>query len=82
MEKLKRERAKTEVVLTTHDASDNTKDQLANISKEAITNSIQEAITVARKGRVKIRRVQKTVNHGIKIRCAMDKEAEELCSMD
>jgi hypothetical protein len=82
MEKLKRERAKTEVMISTRDAKDNMKSQLANMSEEALTNNIQQAITAAGKEQVKIRRVQKTVNNGIKIRCATDKEAEEVRGMD
>src|SRR5436190_534505 len=82
MEKVKQERAKSEVLLTTRDSSDNTKDQLANMSEEAITKSLEQAITAAGIEHVKIRRVQKTPNHGLKIRCATDKEAKELRSMD
>ena len=74
--------AKTEVMLTTRDVNDNMKEQLANMSVEALTNNMQQAITAAGKEQVKIRRAQKTANHGIKIRCTTDEEAEELCSMD
>jgi hypothetical protein len=81
VEKLKRERAKTEVIITTRDVNDNMKDQLASMSEEVLTNNIQQAITAAGKEQVKVRRVQKTANHGIKIRCATDKEAEEVRSM-
>ena len=82
IEKLKRERAKTEVMITTRDVNDDMKNQLANMSEEVLTNNIQQAITAAGKEQVKIRRVQKTANHGIKIRCATDKEAEEVRSME
>ena len=82
MEKLKQERAKAKVLLTTCDASDNMKDQLANMSEEAITKGLEEAITDVGKEHIKIRRVQKTPNHGLKIRCATEKDAEELRSLD
>jgi hypothetical protein len=82
MEKLRQERAKTDVVLTTRNASDNTKDQFVNTSEEALTNSLQQAIASAGKENVKIRRIQKTLDHGLKIRCATHKDAEELRSID
>jgi DUF971 family protein len=56
--------------------------QLANKSEEALTNNIQQAIIAAGKKQVKIRRVQKTAIHGIRIRCATDEEAEEVRNMD
>ena len=52
------------------------------MSQEALRDSLQQAITDAGIERVKIRGVQKIPNYGIKIRCAMDKEAEELHGMD
>ena len=58
------------------------KNQLSNTSEEALTNSFQQAITAAGMENIKIRRVQKTPDHRLKIRCANDKEAEELRSMD
>jgi hypothetical protein len=82
MEKQREDRAKAEVVLTTRDASDNMKNQLANMSEEAITKGLEEAITAVGKEHIKIRRVQKTPNHGLKIRCATEKDAEELRSLE
>jgi hypothetical protein len=58
------------------------KDKLRTISDEALMNKLQQAITAVGTEKVKIRRVQKIPNHGIKIRCATEKEAEELHSMD
>ena len=40
------------------------------------------AIMAAGMEHVTIRRVQKTLDHRLKIRCPTNKEAEELCSMD
>ena len=82
MEKLRQERAKTEVALTTCNATDNMKNQFTNMSEEALMNSFQQAITAAGMEQIKIRRVQKMSDHRLKIRCATDKEAEELRSMD
>src|SRR5277367_4332249 len=81
-EKLKRERANTEVVLTIRDATDDVKDKLTNMSEEALTDSLQQAIASAGIEGVKIRRAQKMPNHGIKIRCSTDEEAKELRGMD
>ena len=82
LEKARQERIKTEVILTARDANDNTKDQVANMSEEALMKSFEEAIKAAGMEHIKIRRIQKTLNHGLKIRCATDKEAEELRSMN
>ena len=81
-EQLRQERAKTEVTLTTHEATDNMKNQLTNMSDEALTNNLQQAITAAGMEHIKIRGIQKTPNHRLKILCATDKEADELRSMD
>jgi hypothetical protein len=81
-EKLKRERAKTEVIITTRNANEETKDQLKKMSEETLMNTLQQAITVVGTEQVKIRRVQKTANQGIKIRCTTDKEAKELRNMN
>src|SRR5437762_2580094 len=44
MEKLRREKTKMEVILTTHDASEEVKEKLANMSNEEITESLKQAI--------------------------------------
>jgi hypothetical protein len=80
-EKLKRERAKTEVVLTTRNASDDAKNKLMNMSDDVLMNELQQAIADAGMEQIKIRGAQKIAN-GIKIRCATDREAEEIRSMD
>jgi hypothetical protein len=81
-EKLRMERAKAEVLLTIRDSDDVTKNKLTNMSEEVITNTLEQAIAAAGREPVQIRRVQKTANHGVKIRCATDKEADELRGMD
>ena len=58
MEKIRQERAKTEVALTTRDATDSMKNQLSNMSEEALTNSLQQAIIAAGMEHVTIHRVQ------------------------
>ena len=82
IENLKRKRAKTEVKISTRDVHDDIKKQLASMSEETLTNNIQQAIIAEGNEQVKIRRVEKTVNQGIKIQCATDKEAEEVRNMD
>ena len=81
MEKLRRERAKTEVILTTRGARDEVKEKLANMSNEAITESLKQAIKNIGIEPTKIHKAQK-ITHGIKIRCTSDKEAEELYNID
>ena len=81
MEKLRRERAKTEVILTTRGASEEVKEKLANMNNEEITETLKEAIENIGIEPVKIHKAQKT-NQGIKIRCTSDKDAEELYNME
>ena len=82
MEKLKRERAKTEVVLTTRNADDSLKDQLSNMSEDELTKNLQQTIAAAGMESVKICRVLKTPSRNIKIQCATEKEAEDLRNVD
>ena len=82
IEKARQEKTKTEVILTTREANDTVKEQLANMSEEVLMKSFEDAIKTAGMKHIKIHRIQKIFNHGIKIRCATDKEAEELRSMD
>ena len=49
IEKLKQERAKTEVLLITYKVSDNTKNQLINMSEKVFMNNFQQVIIVAGK---------------------------------
>src|SRR5439155_4402421 len=81
MEKLRRERAKTEVILTTRDASNEVKEKLANMSNEEITESLKQAIKNIGMEPTKIHKAQKT-NHRIKIRCTSDKEEEKLHNIE
>jgi len=55
-----------EVILTTHDASEEVKEKLANMSNEEITESLKQAIENIRIDPTKIHKAQKT-NQGIKI---------------
>jgi hypothetical protein len=81
MEKLRRERAKMEVILTTRGASDEVKEKWANMSNEEITESLKQAIKNIGIEPTKIHKAQK-ITHGIKIRCTSDKEAEELYNIE
>jgi hypothetical protein len=81
MEKLRRERAKAEVILTTHNASEEVKEKLANMSNEEVTENLKQAIENIGIEPTKIHKAQKT-NQGIKIRCTSDKEAEELYNIE
>src|SRR5208282_5597751 len=81
MEKLRRERAKADVILTTDNASEEVKEKLANMSNEEVTESLKQAIETIGIEPTKIHKAQKT-NQGIKIRCTTDKEAEELYNIE
>ncbi len=65
----------------THDASEEVKEKLANMSNEEITESLKQAIENIGIKPTKIHKVQKT-NQGIKIQCISDKEVEELYNIE
>jgi len=82
MEKLRQERAKTEVRITLRNSNTNTKEQVEKSSEEEITNSLQNAITNEGVNEIKIVKAEKGPNYGIKIRCASEMDAEKLRSMN
>ena len=82
MEKLKREREKTEVALTTRNASENMKTKLANMNEAEIMKQIQQGMQQAGKDPTKICGVKNTPNHGLKIRCTNQENAEEVRKLD
>jgi len=81
MEQLRRERVKMEVILTTHNAKDEVKEKLANMTNEEITENLKQALKDTGMEPTKIHKAQKT-NQGIKIRCISNKEAEELQKLE
>ena len=82
MEKLRREREKTEVALTTRNASENMKTKLANMNEADIMKQIQQGMQQAGKDPTKICGVKKTPNHGLKIRCTNEENAKEVRKLD
>lgn len=52
------------------------------MSDKEFMNNLQQIITIAGIEHIKIHRVQKTLDHRLKIWCKSDKEAEELSCMD
>ena len=60
MEKVRQERIKIEVILTTRDVNDNMKDQLTNMSEEALMKHFEQAMKDVGLEYIKIRRIQKT----------------------
>src|SRR5277367_2207036 len=81
MEKLRRERAKMGVILTTRDASEEVKEKVGKMNDEEITAWLKQAIEDIGIEPTKIHKAQK-INQGIKIRCTSDKEAEELYNIE
>jgi hypothetical protein len=81
MEKLRRERAKMEVILTTRDASEEVKEKVERMNNEEITEWLKQAMEDIGIESTKIHKAQK-INQGIKIRCTSDKEAEELYNIE
>jgi hypothetical protein len=78
MEKLRNERAKSEVTLTTRNASEKMKKQLTDMNEEQITEGLKKAMKQVNANPDLIRGVKKLPNQGLKIRCATNAEAEEL----
>ena len=44
MKKLRRERIKVEIILTTHDANEKMKEKLINMNNEEVTESLKQVI--------------------------------------
>ena len=76
MEKLRREKAKTEVLLTERNASDDTKRNLANTNEEDRTKGLQNVIASIGLEPTKIQSVEKIPSHGLRICCPSDEVAE------
>lgn len=75
LDKIKLERAKVELTLTTRDANEDTKQSLEAMTEEELAKSIESATGYA------IRSVRKT-NQNITIRCANENEAKALREVD
>ena len=81
-EKLRRERAKTEVPLTTRNASEETREGLNRMNESQIVKSMKDVMVQAKKDPNYIEVVRKTPNHGLRIRCSTKEAAEEVRTMD
>lgn len=82
LEKHRMEKAKREVVITMHGASEKIKNMLAGLDEEGIAKGIREMIGTAGVRPSAIQSVMKTINHGLRICCPSEKEAEELRKLD
>ena len=82
MEKFRRERAKTEVTLTTRHASEHMKGKIAGMNEGEVTRSVQEAAKQIGAQSCNIRAARCTASHGVKIRCATEKDVKELRGLD
>lgn len=79
LEKAKKERAKTEVVLTLRDASNDIRQYIESMHEKAIAETLQQGIRdrLASSGTadVKIRGVRKASKHILKVLCETEKDA-------
>src|SRR5947207_13828398 len=82
MEKLRREREKTEITLTTSNASDQIRKRLADTNEGEIIKSLQHIAEHNGIEPTKIRGIRKISDHGLKIICTKDKDAEVLRNLD
>jgi len=76
LEKQRKERAKTELTLSTRNASSDMKKQLANLEERDLIQTLQDAAGL------EIRGVRKMANDVLKIRCSTERDAETLRNMD
>ena len=81
-EKLRRERAKTQVVLTTRNANEDFKKRLANMNEAQATAAMKQLMTRAGKDPDSVYSVHKLSDQGLRIRCLTEQTAEELCRLD
>jgi hypothetical protein len=80
-EKVRNERAKYEVTLTTKEASDETKKLIATMAPKEIMKCCQDTIEKAAIPDIKLKGVNKLVN-GFRIKCATEEQAKRLRMMD
>ena len=78
MEKIKRERGKLEVTLTTRSASEAMQKKMEEMTEAEMTEGFQKAIQDADIGPIKIRSAKKAPNHKITLQCSTEKEAEQI----
>ena len=78
LEKIRREKAKTEVLLTLRNAGGEAKAKLASTSEDDLAKGLQSAIAGVGLEPVMIQSVKKTHSHGLKICCPSNEAAEEL----
>ena len=69
------------VILTTHNASEEMKEKMTNMSNEEVTEILKQAIKNIGIESTKIHKAQKT-NQGIKIWCISNKEVKELYNIE
>jgi len=81
-EKLRRERAKTNVLITTRNANEEAKQGLKNMDEAQITATAKGEMVRANKDPNSIQAVRKTANHGLCIQCPTEQAAEEVRTMD
>ena len=72
LERLHREKAKTEVLLTLRNASEEAKAKLASTDEKDLTKDLQSAIADIGLEPTKIQGVKKTLNHGLRICCPLN----------
>ena len=82
LEKLRREKAKSELLLTMRNASEQAKATCANTSEENLTKGLQKAIADIGLEPAKISAVKKTPSHGLRICCSSEEAAKELRKLD
>ena len=80
--KARSERAKTEVAVTTRNASDRAKNQLEGMKEEEIARGLQSAIDKVGMTAIKLQSVKRTSKHILKIRCATDNDADQIRKLD
>jgi hypothetical protein len=82
LEKHRMERTKTEVIVTTHNASEHMKKKLADMNEKEITKGIQDAIQHVGIEPSTVHAVKRTLNQRLKVQCSSEKDAEKLHKLD
>lgn len=82
LEKLRREKAKTEVLLTMRNTSEQAKASIASTNEESLTKGLQEAVSKVGLDPAKIQAVKKAPSYGLRVCCPSEEAAEELRKLD
>ena len=82
LKKLRREKAKTEVLLMMCNASEQAKASIASTNEERLTKTVQEVVSKSGLDPTKIQLVKKAPSYELRVRCPSEEAAYKLRKLD